>query len=192
MNETPHTQPASEVATTEQCPNCESLNVRAENREDRFLYGVGEQATELNAVVPMHICADCGLEYTDEVGERLRQEAICRHLGILSPSEIVAIRESYNLSRRQFAAVTRIGLASLSRWEAGGGTQNPAMDIYIRLLSRKDVFGIIQRSDFEVFKHTATSYQAKFQAIAKLNPPHRARLEDRAKDFRIDEARATA
>lgn len=176
---------------TDQCPNCGSLNVRVEQREDHFLYGVGEQAADLTALVPMHICADCGLEYTNEIGERLRHESVCRHLGILSPTEIIAIRERRGLSRRQFAAVTRIGLASLSRWEAGDGNQNPAMDVYLRLLAHTEVFEIVARSEFATNRTLAPSPR-KFPAFERLNPLRQAHTRQREGVFEIDRARATA
>jgi DNA-binding transcriptional regulator YiaG len=140
----------------------------------------------------MWICTDCSLEYTDEAGERLRHEAICRHLGILSPAEIVAIRERYGLSRRQFAASTHIGLASLSRWESGEGTQNPAMDAYLRLLSRKEVFEMVERSDFGVPRRVQTPSPKTFEFMAKFNSQQRARLAFRAGDFELGRAKATA
>lgn len=182
----------SEMPAGTPCPSCESLNVRVEQREDRFLYGVDEQATELSALVPMSICSDCGLQYTDEVGEQRRQEAICRHLGILSPAEIVALREKTGKSRRQFAAISHIGLASLSRWESGQGTQNKAMDIYLRLLCRKDVFEIVERSDFEQPSQAPLPRADRFPSISKMHSPSQVtRLASQANVFRIDRARAT-
>jgi YgiT-type zinc finger domain-containing protein len=70
------------ASTPKQCPNCESFAVRVEDREDRFLYGVGADAVELVAHVPLHLCSDCGLEYTDEEGEQRRHDAVCKHLGL--------------------------------------------------------------------------------------------------------------
>jgi len=53
----------------------------------------------------------------------------------MTPAEIVALRNKYRLTRAQFAEKTRIGEASLARWETGELIQNPANDGYMYLLS---------------------------------------------------------
>ena len=57
---------------------------------------------------------------------------------LLSPEEIKAIRKHLGLSRAEFARLTRIGEASLARWETGHIVQNAAMDNYLRLLSYEE------------------------------------------------------
>ena len=190
MNEIRRIEAATEPRIPDLCPNCESPNVVIDQRDDRFMYGVGEHATELTASVPVHICTSCGFEYTDDVGERLRHEAVCAYLGILTPAEIVAIRDSYNRSRRQFANMTRIGLASLARWETGEGLQNPAMDSYLRLISHKHIFELTQRADFLARREDPRAQKEKFQALRKLNLVQQARMSDQAKDFQIEQAKA--
>jgi DNA-binding transcriptional regulator YiaG len=83
----------------------------------------------------MRKCADCGFEFTDGAAESSRHEAVCRYLSVLTPEEILRIRELNGLSRAEFAKLTRIGEASLHRWENGLLIQNPAMDSYLRLLA---------------------------------------------------------
>jgi DNA-binding transcriptional regulator YiaG len=107
---------------------------------DTFAYGVGADATQLSAVVPVRTCADCGMQFTDEEGERLRHEAVCRHLGLLTPSEIRDIRISYGMRRAEFANVTKLGEATLARWESGSTLPNAAYDRYMRLLRVPDNF----------------------------------------------------
>ena len=53
----------------------------------------------------------------------------------LPPADILKIRKESGLSRAEFARLTRIGEASLHRWENGLLIQNPAMDSYLRLLA---------------------------------------------------------
>ena len=217
MSESP-TKPRSKMSReVERCPSCESPRIRVVSRADRFQYGTGKEAVELTATVPMFVCDGCGLEYTDETGERSRQEAVCRHLGVLTPREIVSIRERHGLSRRQFAAATRIGLASLSRWEAASGEQNPAMDIYLRLLADPAVLDRVKRFDFvppgprdgvqptqfdvaesagaggKTANIEADGLEApKFDAFARLDTRTRIRLERGAVVFALDQPRAVA
>ena len=65
----------------------------------------------------------------------MRHEAVCRHLGVLTPKEIIAIRKSYGMSRAVFARLTGIGEASLARWENGLLIQSPAYDRFLFLLT---------------------------------------------------------
>ncbi len=85
MRETPSTNRT-------ECPNCGSMNVSTGAEIERFLYGKGEDAVELSATVPVHTCQDCGFQFTDACGDDAKQEAICRHLGVHAPKEIVGLR----------------------------------------------------------------------------------------------------
>lgn len=117
-----------------QCPNCGSNRLDSQSIEDVFQYGSGSKAVELRALIPIHKCLDCGFSYTDFEAEDLRHEAICRHLGVMTPAEILALRKGLGLSRAQFAEKIRVGEASLARWETGQLIQNPANDNYMYLL----------------------------------------------------------
>lgn len=88
--------------------------------------------------LPVLRCRDCSFEWFDDTAERLRHEAICRHLGVLSPSEIRAIREQRGWSQAKFAELTGLGKASLSRWESGQLIQNAGYDKLLRLLRYSD------------------------------------------------------
>src|SRR6266540_2967640 len=107
----------------EQCPQCGQHTVETRTEHDMFRYGTGDAAVDLNALVPVHRCTSCGFEYTDAAAEEARHEAVCRHLGILNPRQVIGIRKFYGLTRAEFAAVTRFGEASLARWETGAITQ---------------------------------------------------------------------
>src|SRR5215510_3253568 len=96
-----------------ECPDCGSNQVDTVNATDRFQYGTGPKAVELEAVIPFRKCKDCGFEYTDAEAEDLRHAAVCRHLGVYQPSEVVDIRKRYGLTQAEFAERTKIGAASL-------------------------------------------------------------------------------
>jgi DNA-binding transcriptional regulator YiaG len=84
--------------------------------------------------VPVHSCAICGFEFTDDKAEDARDLAVRRYLRVMTPDQIRAIRESYGLSRREFGSLTRIGEASLARWETGEIIQNAGYDQFLYLL----------------------------------------------------------
>ncbi len=117
------------------CPNCESNNVKTSVEEDAFTYGEGSSAVQLTAAVPVRSCTNCGFQFTDGEAEEARHDAVCRHLRVLAPREILELRKRYNMSRAEFAELTRLGEASLARWENGQLIQNAANDQLLFLLT---------------------------------------------------------
>ena len=94
---------------------------------------------ELSVDLPVRHCSACDFQFVDSEGEEIQQAAVCQHLGVLPPQDIVDIRKKHGLSRAAFAGITGLGEASLSRWEKGINIQNPGNDRYIRLLEHPDV-----------------------------------------------------
>ena len=121
-------------AAASRCPSCESQAVSISTKEDRFLYGDGAKAVELVANVPVLTCEDCHSSFVDESGMEARESAIRQHLGLLMPKDIVDLRNKHGMTQKQFAELTKIGVASLARWEAGHLMQSAAYDQYLRLL----------------------------------------------------------
>jgi len=54
--------------------------------------------------------------------------------GLLSASEIRAIRERHRLTQARLARLLRLGNNTISRWEAGRNVQTAAMDVLLRLI----------------------------------------------------------
>jgi putative zinc finger/helix-turn-helix YgiT family protein len=117
------------------CPNCERENVETSIERETFAYGEGDSAPQVTADVPVRTCRDCGFQFTDGEAEEARHDAVCRHLGVLTPKEVLDLRKRYNMSRAEFAELTRLGEASLARWENGQLIQNPANDQLLFLLT---------------------------------------------------------
>lgn len=128
-----HTFTKSRLHTTE-CPACGSASITERDELEYFEYGSGNETSTLVAEVPMCSCTDCGMQFTDERGERARHASVCAHLQIAEPDEIVAVRERYCMNQTEFAAAARIGRASLARWESGVVFQNGSSDSLIYLL----------------------------------------------------------
>ena len=117
------------------CPQCDEESVETFQHSDDFVYGDGDSAVRLHVDLPVRRCTACEFEFLDHASERLRHEAVCRHLRVLSPAEIRRIREQHGMTRGAFAQVTGLGEATLSRWEKGILVQNRANDRYLRLLN---------------------------------------------------------
>jgi DNA-binding transcriptional regulator YiaG len=118
------------------CPACGHGSVETTQIEHKFPYGDGDKGVELSATVPLRRCLECGVEFFDAVAEEIRHEAVCRYLGVMPPAEVQAVRRmSGSLSRGEFAKITRLGEATIGRWERGELIQNAANDQLLYLLT---------------------------------------------------------
>ncbi|MCY4060668.1 MAG: helix-turn-helix domain-containing protein [Gammaproteobacteria bacterium] len=97
--------------------------------------------------IPVRRCKSCGFEFTDREAEEIKHEAVCRHLGLLSPNGIRAIRGMHGMSRAAFSKVSGIGEATLNRWENGLLVQNRANDRFLRLLASPENVRKLQALD---------------------------------------------
>jgi putative zinc finger/helix-turn-helix YgiT family protein len=118
------------------CPVCGKGHLEHRIITDRFDYGEGKkQVTVVAENVPVQVCTHCQETFSGPEAGLIRHRAICRALNLLTPEEICAIRERLGLSQVEFAKLTDIGEATISRWERGRLLQNKAMDRYLRLLA---------------------------------------------------------
>jgi YgiT-type zinc finger domain-containing protein len=113
------------------CEMCGATAVR-EIVNHSFDYGHGNAKVTLRTLMPVWQCATCDLEYTDSEGEAARHEAICRHLGRVSPSEASSIRALSGLSQKAFASELDVGIASVKRWELGTVIPNRSLSQTLR------------------------------------------------------------
>lgn len=135
---------ADDDSFDQECPQCGKDSITTRWILDSFKYGTGDSAVTLQVDLPVRRCQACDLQFLDHEGESLRHEAVCRHLGVLSPAEVFGIRKVYGMSRAAFAEVTGLGEATLSRWENGAVIQNLANDRYLRLLSLPGVMASLK------------------------------------------------
>ena len=134
-------QAKSQVGTSRRCPTCNVGQMHPMIVTERFPYeDDGTEVTVVAENVPIERCdnPECGEQLSGPEAARIRHEAICRALGLLTPAEILAVRERLNLTQAEFARLTRLGEATISRWERGRLLQNPAMDRYLRLIAHNE------------------------------------------------------
>lgn len=169
------------------CPSCGSHQVSTRMQSDAFEYGGEGKRVQLRAVVPLHCCSSCELEFTDHRAEELRHDAVCEHLNVLAPQAICAIRKRHGLSRAQFADVTRLGTATLARWESGEVIQNAALDIYLRLIARDEIFSLLKNGSVFASPGEVSRFGSpdlgRFPALEARQKV--AALQDRARLFRL-------
>jgi len=116
------------------CPNCGSRKITTRSEEYKFTYGEGKGRVELSAQIPIRTCILCKFSFRDFVADDICHEALCKHLGVMPPRQIKGLRKMYNLTQAEFAKITKLGEATLSRWERGVLIQNEAYDNYMYLL----------------------------------------------------------
>jgi putative zinc finger/helix-turn-helix YgiT family protein len=116
------------------CLECGSKALEERFDEETFEYGGREKPFTATARIPSLLCTACGFRFYDEAAEWARHEAACRHLGVMTPDEIRALRKRYGLTQEALAELTGLGVASLGRWERGAGIQNEAYDALLYLL----------------------------------------------------------
>lgn len=161
------------------CPNCESTNVSTTVERETFTYGEGSSAAQLMADVPVRTCTNCGFQFTDAEAEDARHDAVCRHLRVLTPKEILELRRRYNMSRAQFAELSRLGEASLARWENGQLIQNAANDQLLFLLTLPSNMELLKRraARNERSEAAQAATESRDQRFSALRDVHSSRRQ---------------
>ena len=117
------------------CPQCGTPQVETVHVEETFDHGGRKKPIRVTTRLPIKHCRHCDFSYEDEETEEARHAAACAQVGVQSPAQIRAIRKQYDLSQKAFAQLTRLGGATLNRWERGHLIQNGAYDDYLYLLN---------------------------------------------------------
>ena len=170
-------------ASTTTCPQCEGV-VETIMHEDTFRYGDGDSAVDLAVVLPVRRCGPCDFEFLDFEAEQIKHEALCRHLRVLTPREIRAIRERNGLSRAAFARLTGLGAATVARWEAGTLIQTLGNDRYLRVLASPQGMSVLRTvtpsADVGAGGRPPSGQQATQPAFRCLRPDDKMRAEAQA------------
>lgn len=148
------------------CDPCGEDREFIRGRRDRLVTVRGE---EIPVAEPVFMCPSCGATQPD-LSEgidslKLAYDEYRRRHGLLTPAQIVKIREQYALSREAFASVLGMSAATLYRYE-GGALQDDLHDSMIfacedpatmqRLVNRHpDRLSGLQRERFEEAIHLA-------------------------------------
>jgi putative zinc finger/helix-turn-helix YgiT family protein len=127
---------AKQIPKRRRCPSCGQGWLRPTTVTDQFVHEEdGVSMPVFVEKVPIEVCTKCAEIFRGPESACLHHEAVCRTFGFLTPREIVELREKVlRLTQEEFAHLTGIGLATISRWERGRLVQNRAMDRYLRLL----------------------------------------------------------
>jgi putative zinc finger/helix-turn-helix YgiT family protein len=151
---------------------------------DEFEYGPDDdRITVVAEAVPVLACPACAEILYGPEAAAVRHQAVCQALGLLSPAEIKALRERLGPDQDDFARLTGIGVATLSRWERGRLLQTRALDRYLRLLDffpqAAQFLGTLQKpvragSTFHLPQEemaNARARAARFGSLGTTRPP---------------------
>lgn len=165
------------------CLNCGSSDVSTTFETQRFPYGPNDAVT-LEATVPVRHCKACDISFTDDEAEDLRHEAVCRHLGVMTPREIREVRQRLGGSLAEVARLTGIGAASLRRWESGALIQNVANDQLLFLLTFADnVQRLHERDRKQPLEIGPAVMGGRVTRFRSINPD--AQMRDEAASFKL-------
>lgn len=119
---------------TQVCEICDEATATFGYENQSFNYGPTADSIVLSAKVPVWTCAGCDMRYLGEDAEVIKHEAVCAHLGRLTPAEIRTMRVTFGMLQDDFADFTGYGIASIKRWETGAQIQSESVDKHLRLL----------------------------------------------------------
>jgi putative zinc finger/helix-turn-helix YgiT family protein len=114
------------------CPKCEDYrDVRVEKRTETYTV----RGRKIAVAVGVEVCAGCGESLSEEGGEQKILDqvyaAFREQAHLLTPSQIMGIRERYALSQKSLAALVGMSEATINRYEQGK-LQDPSHDAVLR------------------------------------------------------------
>ena len=122
------------MSNTHGCFDCDApaSAVQQSWQNQEFGYGAEPDTVALQAFVPVWTCTACGSAYTNGEAESIRHDAVCAHLGRVSPDSIKGLRLALGLSQADFADTLGFSEEDVFMWEGGGRIQGRVADARIR------------------------------------------------------------
>lgn len=130
------------------------------------------------------VCDSCGevIFSADDLKDYAEAEnAAFREMhGLLSPSEIRAIREDYGLTQAQFEAVLGVKSPTVSRWETGAIVQTKPIDNLMRMFRNHQCVADDLLQQAELARNTQDSIRAcvTFKKFQESFPQERSYTYD--------------
>ncbi len=84
--------------------------------------------------VPAEIDSQTGELILGNIAQQLIEEARLKHMGLLTPTELKALRQSLGLTQSEMAEYLQAGQKSYTRWELGYGRQSRLVNNFLLLL----------------------------------------------------------
>ena len=119
----------------ESCPHCErkgTLHLETVTDEVTIRTTLGSFQTAIT--YSQVVCDSCEEAFTDAAGAAVYDSEIESKRKAFVAAQVRQIRELTGLSRSEFLAITKLGDASLTRWETGAGEPTAAYASFLVLL----------------------------------------------------------
>lgn len=110
------------------------------------------------------------MEWDEELGEWLitpeaeqtLEETKARHMGLMLPVGLVALRQRLGLSQRQIGELLQIGAKSWTRWETGIQRPSKSMNLMLLLLDK----GLVSPKQLIEISSGSTDWSRQFELLA--------------------------
>lgn len=100
----------------------------------------GDEITErIKVQIPVTIDPVTGEEMLTEEAFEILETTKARHMGLLLPDQIKALRERLKLSQKDMSQLLQAGEKSYTRWESGRSRPSRMVNVLLRLLDEGDV-----------------------------------------------------
>ncbi len=154
--------------TGTRCPECGQGQLLSLSRTEDFDFDLGDETVNVHAEnVPVQKCDKCGEVMSGPAAAKVRHEALCHAVGLLTPSEIRALRDNFGWSQQYLADLTDFGVATVSRWERGRLLQNRSADKVLQALRDCPAFR-------EYLERLLALKSGKEEAVEREKPPQLA------------------
>jgi len=98
-----------------------------------------EIAERIKVQIPVTIDPVTGDEMLTEEAFEILETTKARHMGLLLPDQIKALRERLKLSQKDMSQLLQAGEKSYTRWESGRARPSRMVNVLLRLLDEGDV-----------------------------------------------------
>ncbi len=165
------------------CPGCGSNLIVTKWESISWEQGSTDGKIVISALLPICVCRACNASFQGAQAQEKKNEAICKHLGLMTPDEIRAMRQKLGLSQAGLAQLSGLGVASIARWESGQLIQGRSNDNLLRLLSYEENIERLRNALSPQSPRTSKSFQGN-----ALSPERMEKFEESKKHFTLRKA----
>lgn len=96
-------------------------------------------AETITVKIPVYRDLDTGEEMLTERAFEILEAAKARHMGLLLPDQIKALRQRLGLTQKEMSRLLQAGEKSYTRWETGRARPSRMVNLLLRLLNDGEV-----------------------------------------------------
>lgn len=119
-------------------------------------------AEQIPIQVPMEWDQELGEWLLTPEAEQMIENAKARHMGLMLPQELLALRQRLSLSQRQIGELLKVGAKSWTRWESGTQRPSQSINLLLRLLDT----GVVSPQQLVEVGTSRTDWSRQFDMLA--------------------------